>query len=539
MSAGFLAYAEFQDFWSRFAPETPFGREDKDRQTLHTDPASLSVIWDRTDDALALLATLAADPVRLDRISHHLKRLPRYPQEPRAPYTEVELFQFKKFLHNYTCLMNLLEPPTQAQFGFTFRSQALVQLLDTGRQSAEAFYVADDYDPDLKAVRSELRDNTASAQEARALRDQEIQARWGLAFGSREFLIVPRALLGEPALAGTLLLVEPFDETQCLVRPLPTAAGLLLAQAREALLARERLLEEAVLARISQLACQEREAFREYQEAVRSFDLALARARLARAHALVRPTLAPGAIQIHQGRFLPCETACQTLGLAYVPLDATFDTPVTALFGSNMGGKTVVLKTFAFLQLCVQTGLFAPATAFTTRVFEHLHYVGEGARPESPQGLSGFGREIRQFNAVWADCGQSTLALFDEFARTTQSQEAEALLSASMEAMSTRPGLVALFSTHFRGIRRQAGVRYLRMRGLDRKGLETLPADADAETRLRLIGRHMDYRLAPDDGVTRVSDALTVAESLGLEPAIARRAQHFLHEHGQHGVANG
>ena len=534
MSA-FLAYAEFQDFWDRFAPETPFGREDKDRQTVVTEPAALEAIWDRTAIALTFLDDLAGDPVRLDRITHHLKRLPRFPLEPRAPFTEVELFQFKKFLHNYTSLMALLDPRTLEPFGFTWRSQALASLLDTGRQSAESFYVADDYDPDLRAVRGELRDNSAAAQAERARRDREVQDRWGLRFGTTEFLVIARARLGDPVQAGALLLVEPFDETQCLVRPLPTAAGLLLAERREALLARERLLEEAVLVRISQVVCGEQEAFRDYQEAVRSFDLALARARLARAHGLTRPILAPGPIAIRQGRFLPCEASCRTLGLPYVPLDATFDTPVAALFGSNMGGKTVVLKTLAFLQLCVQTGLFAPAAAFTTRVFEHLHYVGEGAAAEGTQGLSGFGREIRQFNAVWADCGGSTLALFDEFARTTQSQEAEALLSAAMEAMAARPGLVALFSTHFRGIRRLAGVRYLRMRGLDRAGLETLPAEADAETRLRLISRHMDYRLAADDGLTGVSDALAVAESLGLAPAIARQAKTFLNELGPQG----
>ena len=86
MSA-FLAYAEFQTFWSHFAPATPFGREDKDRQAIHTDPAVLEAIWDRTETALALLDELGGDPVRLDRITHHLKRMPRFPLAPRAPFT--------------------------------------------------------------------------------------------------------------------------------------------------------------------------------------------------------------------------------------------------------------------------------------------------------------------------------------------------------------------------------------------------------------------------------------------------------------------
>ena len=529
MNRDFLAYAEFQGFWDRFAPETPFGREDKDRMTLHTDPAALEAIWDRTGLALALLDELQGDPVRLDRVTHHLKRLPRFPLEPRPVFTEVELFQFKKFLHNYTALRALLGVATARAFGFTCRSEGFAQLLDRGRQSAETFYVADDYGAELGAVRAQLRDNAQAAKAERLRRAREIQDRWDLQFGARDFLVVARTDLGDPALAGDLLRIEPFDETRWVVRPLATAAELVLAEAREALLARERCLEEEVLATLSQAARQEQAAFAEYLEAVRAFDLAFARARLARQWGLTRPVLAGGPIRIEQGRLLPCEAACQALGTAYVPLDATFETAVTAIFGSNMGGKTVVLKTLAFLQLCAQTGLFVPARAFTTRVFEHCHYLGEGAGPGG-SGLSGFGREIRLFNAVWADCDRPTLALFDEFARTTQSREAESLLSAVMTALAARTGAVAVFSTHFRGIRRLAGARYLRMRGLDRAGLAAASLEADADARVRLIARHMDFRLAEDDGALGVSDALAVAASLGLAPAIVAQAESFFNE---------
>lgn len=531
MMSDFLAYAEFQGFWDRFAPETPFGREDKDRLRVHTEASGLEAIWDLTEQALDVLTELEADPVRFSRVCHHLKRLPRFPLEPRATYTEVELFQLKKFLYNYAALKELLGPGAAAAFGLAFRSEAFAQLLDTGRQSAETFYVADAYSEDLKAVREELRATDAAVTEERRLRLQAIQEHWGFAFGFRDFLLVPRAALGDP-MAATLLLVEPFDDVHCVVRPLRTAGELLLAERRESLLARERLLEEEVLVTLSRAARQELAVFLDYLEAVRRFDLAFARARLAREWGLTRPVLAAGPVAIRQGRFLPCLEGCQAMGTRYLPLDATFDASVTAIFGSNMGGKTVVLKTLAFLQLCVQTGLFAPAARFSTRIFEHFHYVGEGASKDSSRGLSGFGCEIRQFNEAWADFQRPTLALFDEFARTTQSQEAESLLSAAMEAMTARPEVLALFSTHFRGVRRFAGARYLRMRGLDRTGVEDLQGQTPAEERIRLINRHMDYRLVPDDGARAVSDALTVARLLGLDPEIARKAEtYFTAEH--------
>jgi len=89
-------------------------------------------------------------------------------------------------------------------------------------------------------------------------------------------------------------------------------------------------------------------------------------------------------------------------------------------------------------------------------------------------------------------------------------------------------GSLALFSTHFRGVRRIPGVSYRRMRGLRREGLDFAEAaGAELAARIRLIDRRMDYRLAEDEGESRVSDAVAVAVLLGLEPAVAARADHF------------
>ena len=224
----------------------------------------------------------------------------------------------------------------------------------------------------------------------------------------------------------------------------------MLAERRASLLVKERTFEDEVMERISHAVRSGLGLLRDYREAVQEFDLAFARARMARLHGLTRPILDDGPIEIRKGRFVPCEEVCDRLGTTYAPLDACFDASVTVIFGSNMGGKTVVLKTLAFLQICAQSGFFVPAARFVTRVFEHFHYVGEGCTRDGAQGLSGFGFEMKQFMEAWNDFGASTLALFDEFARTTHSQEAEALISAAIDSMAPNPHVVALFSTHFR-----------------------------------------------------------------------------------------
>jgi DNA mismatch repair ATPase MutS len=227
---------------------------------------------------------------------------------------------------------------------------------------------------------------------------------------------------------------------------------------------------------------------------------------------------------VEGARFKPVEADCARLALDYRPLDARFDASAVVLFGSNMGGKTVVLQTVLFLQILAQSGLFVPALAFRTRVYSRIEYVGELAG-ERLAGLSGFGFEIWRFDRAWKD-REGALVAFDEFARTTGSHEAEALLSAIVEAYAEDGGGRAFFATHFRGVARVPGAAYLRMKGLDREAAsEALELDAPLELRLAGINRHMRYELVEDSGGADAgSDALAIAELLGLDPAIAARA---------------
>ena len=542
MSLDLGAWAEVDALWARFLPRTPFGRAAKARLAPLADRAALEALHDRTDAALRLLAGFDGpdgpggpdgDRVALDRLHHHLDRLPRFPDSPRDAFDEGELFQLKKFLFNHGALLALLPPELKQLLGLRPLPAELSALLGAGRQGDETFHVADAYDPGLARVRAALRENDAASRRLRDAHEAALRDRWGFAFEGRAFLLVPRERLGPPAGAVDLLDVEPWDAARLCVRPRPAAETLRLAEERTALLAEERVLETRVLAALSVPLREALPAFLEQAKAVEELDLALARARLAREAGLVRPTFGAEGIRVEGGRHLPTEELCASLGTPYTPLDADLAPGPTVVFGSNMGGKTVALRTIAFLQLAAQSGLFVPARAFATRVFRRFHYVGEGRGRDEGRGLSGFGFEIRQLAGAWADLEGDTLALFDEFARTTSSAEAEALLSAVLEALAGRPRAVVLFSTHFQGVRRLPGVRYLRMGGLDRTrlGLEA-GVDEDLAARIRRIDTLMRYSLEPDEPGERRSDAIAVARLLGLSPDLARRAEDFL-RHGE------
>jgi DNA mismatch repair ATPase MutS len=205
-----------------------------------------------------------------------------------------------------------------------------------------------------------------------------------------------------------------------------------------------------------------------------------------------------------------------------------------------MGGKTVALETLVFMQVLAQAGFFVPAASFDAPVAPLIHYVGElrrttlKDRPEG-EGLSGFGFEIRSFVEAWEESREGAFMVLDEFARTTSSHEAEAILTAVVSALVERKGLRSVFSTHFRGVGRLAGVRYLRVRGLDREAARCTICDDEGEPlrdRIRRINGMMEYGLVDDTGPgPGGSDAVAIASLLGLDRGIVARAEEIYDRH--------
>jgi hypothetical protein len=559
-------FAEVSTFWRYYQPLTPWGRDAHQAREVLVDPVAIARRHDDIEAALQWLEARKPDPVALDRMAYHLKRMPRLPLSEKDEYEILELFQVKKFLANYRGLLSLLDGRETHRFGLVPVAGELAGELDKGGSDAETFYLADSYDAELGPLRAELAEVDDSLRALRTGSEQKAASDHGLVFDGREFVIVDRAqagpLLSEPGRYA----LEPYDDSAWLVRLLPEARSLVLSDKRERLLQQEQETENRVLARLSALVRQAMPGLKAAVQAVLRWDLARAGAVLALAHGLTRPVLDSSCLELASARLVPCEEECRELGLAYTPLDARFDASAVVLFGSNMGGKTVVLKTVLFFQLLSQAGLFVPASRFATRVYQHIEYIGALAG-ERLAGLSGFGFEVWRFAKANRDSGDALIA-FDELARTTGSHEAEALLSAIVEQYAGAGAATrAFFATHFRGIVRTPGAEYRRMRGLDREAAgkelghatehrvgvtkrsdgateqhdgatersdgatERSDGDASLADRLASINRHMRYEVVDDDPATPAeSDALAIAGMLGLDPALVRRAEYFFHK---------
>lgn len=540
------AFARLEDLWKGYRPLTPLGKDEAEARQVLTDRAAIEAALDRTEAVAAWLASPEVPGPDRDRVAWHLRRVPRLPslvegevESKEAGLDILELFQVKKFLANYRAVRALLPEGLVQLFGLGFPFQELSRALDGGGSDPETFFISDSYGEGLPEIRAALRELDATIEAERGARAEEARTRFGIDFQGLDFVLLghgrSRLLLAEEGLFS----VDPWDDESCSLRLRPTATELQLLARREGLLAEEARREARVVAALSRLARAAGQDLLGAARALGDFDCARARAILMDPAQACRPSFGPprGSLMAEKGRFLPCKEECRGLGMDYTALDLSLAEAGAVIFGSNMGGKTVALQSLMFFQILAQLGFHVPAASYATSIWPLLHYVGQGggALGEGGSGgLSGFGSEVRSFVEAMAETGALTalgegaaFLVFDEFARTTSSHEAEALLSAILADLVARPGIRFLLSTHFTSVARIPGVRYLRVRGLDREAARrAMGMDEALGERIRRINSLMAYGLVDEGrGGREGSDAIAIASLLGLAPGLVAAAE--------------
>ena len=280
------AFAQVDDFWTRYQPLTPWGKDEAESRAVLADRAAIEDRYDDIDAALGFITSKTGDPSSLDRVSYHLKRMPRMTLDIKDSYELLELFQIKKFIANYRGLVSTLGTDAAATFELVpFASgsaaHALASELDKGGSDPETFYVADSYDEGLAAARIAIAAADAAIVRERIKAEAEARLAFGLSFDGRDFLVVPKDTVRAMAEAGARYSIEPFDDSRYVVRLMPSAAALDAMSDRERGLEDERRAEERVVARMSSLVADAMPALESAVAAVTRWDRARAGAALA------------------------------------------------------------------------------------------------------------------------------------------------------------------------------------------------------------------------------------------------------------------
>lgn len=513
-------FAELDKTMAHFRPLSPMGRAAA--ETLSVTDDSLEISRRLTGIRLALSFS-KSKKIKADKIKYHLKRLPLL--EEKDEYSADGIFLCKKFLNNAAGIFSCLTEKEKKFFGASFGLQQLLEELSMDGRKDE-FYLADVYEPALARIRKAIEELDRRLEEETVCLYEKIKKETDLDFSGKDFLIVGKEIKQK---GEKLLYLEPYDNFSFTARPILSPNLIDLGFKKEQLLREEKEAELKVLSRLSISIKKHFQAITECAETLKDIDLAFAGAAMAEELGLSEPKLGRGDnIECEGAFFPPLKKELDRLKLPYTALSFSFTKKINIVTGSNMGGKTIALKTIALCQTLAQKGLFVPAVYYSAPVFKSIFYLGCDSEIS---GLSSFGAEISNLVSVLRNSKEPKLIFADEFAKSTNSAQARALFSALIEKFSARR-IWMFAATHLGEISATKETDFLSMKGFDneryssRKDLACL---SESE-RLKLINRHMDYTLIRNRRQVSFYDALNIARLLGLDEDIINSAKKHLEE---------
>jgi DNA mismatch repair protein MutS2 len=197
-----------------------------------------------------------------------------------------------------------------------------------------------------------------------------------------------------------------------------------------------------------------------------------------------------------------------------IPLDLPLgeDDHALIISGPNAGGKTTALKTVGLLTIMFQSSMPVPVHPDSTFRIFHRVLADIGDEQDVTSGLSTFSSHVRRISQMLKNADESTLVLIDELGTATDPTEGGALAVAVVETLLERHCLI-LVTSH----------------------LALLKSWAESHDQARNASFFLDprthrptFRMRLD--VPGVSEALVIAQQMGLDEAIIRRAYDLLPE---------
>lgn len=312
-----------------------------------------------------------------------------------------------------------------------------------------------------------------------------------------------RGIVHDQSASGATLFIEPLA-----VVDLNNAWHELQLAARDE--------ERRILAALSAQVGAQAETITALVAALAEFDLALMCAKYADDLRAAEPVLLPfkPASPAHPGSTLRLYQARHPLidPARVVPIDVVLDdkTYAVVITGPNTGGKTVSLKTVGLLVLMAQAGLHIPAQSGSTLSLFADVFADIGDEQSIEQSLSTFSAHITNIVRILKQTTPQALVLLDELGAGTDPQEGSALARAILAHLVALP-VTCLVATH-----------YPELKAFAHATLGVVNASVEFDLHTLQPTYHLTI------GLPGRSNALVIAERLGLPPSIITAAREML-----------
>ena len=255
-------------------------------------------------------------------------------------------------------------------------------------------------------------------------------------------------------------------------------------------------IEDEIRAELSSKLRPYSEAMTSALNALADVDINIAKSLQMKELGLCFPTISSNNVSSYKGIFHPeVKSILEKEKREYQKVDIDFRLKPLIIMGSNMGGKTIVLKTLAMCQYLLQFGFGIPAISADMMIYDEIFCLTTDDQSIN-KGLSSFAAEMKNIDAVIKVSQQNKkiLALIDEPARTTNPTEGTALVSSLVKLIQDR-AMSLVIVTHY-------NIKTYNNKCLRVKGL---------------IDGKMNYELVETHEGEVPHEALNIAETLGID----------------------
>ncbi|MBL3285187.1 DNA mismatch repair protein MutS [Rickettsiales endosymbiont of Paramecium tredecaurelia] len=191
--------------------------------------------------------------------------------------------------------------------------------------------------------------------------------------------------------------------------------------------------------------------------------------------------------------------------------------------GSNMSGKSTLLRQSALIVILAHIGSFVPASSARVGLCDQI-FSRIGGGDDAMLGYSTFMLEMRETAEILNNATARSFIVIDEIGRGTNWKEGFALASAILEYIHNNINCLCLFATHYLEISEVDSLKELsfyRFSGIMEDEAVGMGVEQTEQDEHDVGMRHM-HRLEP--GIAQSADSLKIAKLAMMPPKVLRLA---------------
>jgi len=443
-----------------------------------------------------------------------------------------ELYEIKHFIYQYRIFCKNIADFTHIVPLRDFDN--LFSLLDISEQNSPAFYISELYSPTFKSLKTQQKHLQTEIDASLATLKTKIQTELHLQNLENSVTISRMQTETITTLINSGYFFLENENFANITLKIRTPQTILDLQDQLNTIQKD-LHEEAHCIRktLTSSIITQKETLLLALSDVAFFDLLFAKAIFAKNYKCSIPQIltsdSPIYFDASQMWNIPIKNHLEIENIPYQNIDLKINHTTNVISGSNMGGKTSILRTIGQIACMTRYALPIPAKSVSLQIWDKIDICGLGISSDRAD-LSSFGAEVHTLQEVISS-PLKKLLLLDEFGRGTNPTEGSALFSATIQYFTTLPQTVLIATTHYQPPEPLSQYDHFQMIGLDSSFATELTdfTNLSLLEKLKIINKYMNYQPKKVDSHTQIpTSALSIAEILGLEHSIIEIAKKSL-----------